>query len=63
MKWKTNDTGDSSCPGGYKKTNKTQAQCNYVPENPPTGDKAILFTWIAAIVAITCSVWYLKKSD
>lgn len=62
MKWKNDATGDNACPGGYDKTTKTQAQCVKEPVNPPTGQTGIFFTWIASVVAILCSLWYLKKS-
>lgn len=62
MKWKYDDIGDSNCTGGYNKTTKTKAQCDKEPENPPTGQTGIFFTWIASVVAILCSLWYLKKS-
>ncbi len=61
LEWRYNATGDSKCSGGYRKTTKTKAECKVEVPNPPTGTNGIFFTWIAAIIAITCSVWYLKK--
>lgn len=62
MKWKTDATGDNACPGGYDKTTKTQAQCDKEPVNPPTGQTGVYFTLITAIVAMVCSIWYLKRN-
>lgn len=63
MKWEYDAVGDNNCPGGYNKTTKVQTECKtVVPENPPTGQTGVFFTWIASVVAILCSLWYLKKS-
>ena len=54
-------SGDSYCSSGYKKVDLSFCKIES-NDNPETGSTAIWITWITACIAISCSLWYLKKS-